>query len=211
MKKGLKDVLNSKTARTVGPWVLTMLIIVVLRVTGMAGPIAGFVQLALVQTGVLNVDVEEETAPEDFDYNFEVQNLDGRIMHANELRGKVVFINLWATWCPPCRAEMPSIQKLYDQVNHDSVAFVMLSIDKANQKHKVKNYIEENEFTFPVYTLSGPVPKMMQVPSIPTTFVVGIDGKVRLKSTGTNNYNTKNFKKFLRKLMRETSQEKAAN
>lgn len=211
MKKALKDVLNSKTTRTVGPWVLTILLIVLLRVTGLAGPIAGFVQSAIVQTGLLNVDVEEETKPEDFDYNFEVQHLDGRMVHGNELRGKVVFINLWATWCPPCRAEMPSIQRLYDQVNHDSVAFVMLSIDKANQKHKVKKYIEENDFTFPVYTLSGPVPEMMQVPSIPTTFVVGVDGKVRLKSTGMNNYNTKNFKKFLRKLMRETPPEEAAN
>ena len=118
----------------------------------------------------------------------------------NQFKGKTIFLNLWATWCGPCRIEMPSIQKLYDKVDHDKIAFVMLSLDRAEDKEKVEKFVTDKKHNFPVYRPAGALPELLNVPSIPTTFVITPDGKVASKKVGTANYDTEEFKKFLEDL-----------
>ncbi len=176
-----------------------LIILVVLKYTGLIGSLSYATQSAVMKTGLLDADGEANGA-ESFDYNFTVKDLGGNKFPFEKYKGKVVFLNLWATWCGPCRAEMAGIQKLYSSMGGDSVSFVMLSLDKDRDKEKVVKYIKDKEFTFPVFLPSGYLSEQLNVPSIPTTFVIGKDGKIAMKEIGSTNFNTSKFKKFLQKL-----------
>ena len=190
-----------KTLDALKPWAIFVGIFFLLKVTGIGREISGFTQSALLKAGVMDVqpsDTDAGTPP--FDYNFVVKDLEGKKLSMKELRGKVIFINLWATWCGPCRAEMPSIQNLYNDVDKDKVAFVMLSLDQENEKRKIEKYISDKEFTFPVYQPASPLPALLRVNTIPTTFIIGPDGKVVSRKTGMANYDTEEMRGFLREI-----------
>jgi thiol-disulfide isomerase/thioredoxin len=176
-----------------------LLILAVLNYTGMLGSLSYTAQSAVLKTGLLDATVEANEA-ETFDYGFSIKDLAGNTHSFDKYKGKVVFLNLWATWCGPCRAEMAGIQKLYASMGGDSISFVMLSLDRDKDKEKVIKYVHDKGFTFPVYLPSGYLSAQLNVPSIPTTFVIGKDGKLAAKEVGTTNFNTPKFKKFLLKL-----------
>jgi thiol-disulfide isomerase/thioredoxin len=176
-----------------------VIILSVLHYTGLIGSISSATQSVVLKTGLLDAEVES-TKSEDFDYQFTIKNLSGNKFPFDKYKGKVVFINLWATWCGPCRAEMAGIQKLYSSIASDSIEFVMLSLDRDTDQEKVIKYVNTKGFTFPVYLPSGRLTQQLTVPSIPTTFVIGRDGKIAAKEVGTTNFNTEKFKKFLRQL-----------
>ncbi len=177
------------------------LVIIVLRYTGLLSSISVFTNSALLKTGVMDIEPEVLKGGKTFDYNFELSDMAGNNIDISKFKGKVIFLNMWATWCGPCRAEMPSIQELYNKVDHDKVVFIMLSLDKEEHLDKVKKYVGDKSFSFPVYRPSGALPKQLHVPSIPTTFVIGADGKIALKEVGTANYATPKFEKFLQDLV----------
>jgi thiol-disulfide isomerase/thioredoxin len=176
-----------------------VIVIILLKVTGLLSEITSVAQSAVLKAGILNVSPSSPDRHETFNYNFTLKDLNGNKVQFDQYKGKVVFINLWATWCGPCKAEMPGIQKLYSKTKDDSVAFVMLSLDKEQALPKVQDYITKNEFTFPVFMPSGFLADQLQVPSIPTTFVVAKDGKIAMKEVGTRNYDTEKMIDFLKK------------
>ncbi|MDH5604297.1 MAG: TlpA family protein disulfide reductase [Cyclobacteriaceae bacterium] len=178
-------------------WGLIIALFGVLYFTGLHTEVAAFTQRIVLATGLFTPgdDLIMESEAEDFDYNVTIQTPDGTDMHLSELKGKLIFLNLWATWCAPCRAEMPGIQELYDELDHDNIAFVMLSIDR-NPKAALQ-YIEGKDFTYPLYLANGPLNAQLSVPSIPTTFVISPSGKIIKKNVGMAKYNTKSFKNFL--------------
>lgn len=167
------------------------------------GSVSYYAQSALVSAGFRDANTEALRSPERFDYNFMVRDQRGTQRPFKDFRGKVIFLNLWATWCGPCRAEMPTIQSLYEQANRDSVVFVMLSVDDEEAEQKISRYIEKSEFTFPVYRPSGYLTEQLNVPGIPTTFIISKDGRIVGKEVGATNFNTPRFRKFLDKLSRE--------
>jgi len=177
--------------------VSAILIVVVLHFTGLLSAVSGVTQRAVLKTGILDADTDEEADEEDFDYNFTLKDLKGNKVSFDQYKGKVVFLNLWATWCGPCKAEMPAIQKLYDKTKGKNIEFVMLSIDKASAIPKVEEYVNTNSYTFPVFMPSGFLAEQLQVRSIPTTFVISKEGKIIMKEVGTKNYDTKRFLNFL--------------
>lgn len=179
--------------------IVFILIIVVLYFTGGLGQIATLAQSAVVHSGFVDAD-PSDSKDESFDYHFTVKDLEGNSFPVEQFKGKVVFLNLWATWCGPCKAEMPSIQKLYEQVDHTKFAFVMLSIDREKDFAKVKKYVQDKSYSFPVFTPSGYLTEQLNVPSIPTTFVISKEGKIVMKEVGMKNYNTSKFKKYLEEL-----------
>jgi thiol-disulfide isomerase/thioredoxin len=179
-----------------------LIIIVVLKYTGLLGSLSYATQSVALKTGLLDADITTNKS-ELFDYNFAIKDLDGKKFPFEKYKGKVVFLNLWATWCGPCRAEMAGIQKLYAGIGSDSISFVMLSIDRDKDKEKVVKYVRDKEFTFPVFLPSGYLSEQLNVPSIPTTFIIGKNGEIVAKEVGTTNFNTPKFKKFLQKLVTE--------
>lgn len=186
---------------------IPVLVIILLHVSGLLSSTTAYAQKILLQTGILNASIERQVTNENFSYDFTIQTLNGESFPMEQLKGKVIFINLWATWCGPCRAEMPAIESLYKGTTHKDLAFVMLSIDRKNDEIKVKNYVNTKGFTFPVYLVQSPfpnqLPEALQVPSIPTTFVINKKGEIVYKNVGTANYNTKKFKNFLEELLQE--------
>lgn len=101
---------------------------------------------------------------------------------------------MWATWCPPCIAEMPSIDRLHEEMG-DEVVFVMLSLDqdfeKAEPFDKCKGY------DLPIYTQAGNLPAMYQSSAIPTTFIIDTKGNLVLTHKGMADYSNPEFKDFL--------------
>lgn len=180
---------------------LTAVIIIgLLKVTGLMGDVSYLTQTVAMKAGVLDVSPVSETKAEPkFDYAFTIKDLYGNKLSFEKYKGKVIFLNLWATWCGPCKAEMPGIHNLYIKMKGEPIEFVMLSIDKDKALAKVESYVKNNSYTFPVFMPSGYLAEQLQVPSIPTTFVISKEGLIVMKEVGTRNYDTKKMMEFLKK------------
>lgn len=137
---------------------------------------------------------------EPFNYNFTIKTLDGSRIHFEEFKERVVFLNLWATWCKPCRVEMPGIQKLYDEFGND-VDFIMLSLNREGDQSRVARYINKSVYTFPVFMPSGYLPEQLKVDYIPTTIVLDKKGNIVMNHQGAMDYNTDSMKDLLRSLI----------
>lgn len=116
--------------------------------------------------------------------DFELEDVTGRTVRLSDYRGKVVFLNFWATWCPPCRAEMPEIQQLVDKEIPDLVVLGVNTDDPATPS-EVNAFMERNGFTWRVpYDAGGPVARIYRVVYLPTSYFIGPDGIVRAKYIG---------------------------
>jgi thiol-disulfide isomerase/thioredoxin len=189
--------------RFIKPVLTAVLLIALLRVTGLMGGLSYYAQSAMLVTGFRDASDEVNTKAEEFDYNFVVRNQQGQRINFSDYKGKVIFLNVWATWCGPCRAELPTIEQLYHKSGSDSIVFVMLAVDPSEHESRVTSYIAKNKYTFPVFRPSGYLTEQLNVPSIPTTFVVSKDGKIVSKEIGATNFDTARFRKFLSKLINQ--------
>ena len=177
-------------------WGATVGIILFLYFTGLYTDVAALAQRAILSTGLITADTALDN-PEYADLDFSLQTLEGEPLSLSDYQGKVIFLNFWATWCPPCIAEMPGIQKLYEDVDKEKIIFVMVSMDKTGEK--AQQFINKKGYTFPVFTPLSQIPEGFRSTSIPSTFVVSAEGKIVSKRVGMANYDTKSFKKFLNK------------
>ena len=128
--------------------------------------------------------------------NFLMVNQEGGQTDLTSFQGKKVFVNLWASWCPPCRREMPSIQKLYHSVDTSKVAFIMLGLDDTFEKSK--NYMTSQKLDMPFYYPAQNMPEMFNVPSIPTTFIFNEQGQLIDKIVGGDDYDTDKYRKLFK-------------
>lgn len=176
-----------------------VILLIVLVIPDTRESVLSIVQSTVLKSGLADASTSS-TKKDLFDFNFLVKDLSGNSIDFKNFRGKIVFLNLWATWCGPCRSEMPSIQKLYEGVDKEKISFVILSLDDERLSKKVKSFVERSGFTFPTYTNTGHLTEQLQVPSIPTTFVIDQEGYIALKEVGMRNYNTPKFKKFIEQL-----------
>jgi thiol-disulfide isomerase/thioredoxin len=186
-----------KALRIFKPLIIPIFLIALLQVTGGVSAISYASNWAILQSGLKDASVDEETTDKDFNFEFTIQDLKGNKIPFSQYKGKVIFLNLWATWCGPCRAEMAGIQKLYSNIDTEKVQFVMLSLDKDSDKPKVISYMLNKGFSFPGFMPSGYLPEELKVPAIPTTFIISKEGKVVRKEVGSMRYDTPKFQKFL--------------
>jgi peroxiredoxin len=115
--------------------------------------------------------------------NFTLTDLSGKQVHLSDYLGRPVLVNAWATWCPPCQAEMPDLQQLYQR--HEKGGFAVLAINAGEDASIVKSFIQQNALTFPV--LQDPQMSLLDgfgIRSYPTSIVIGRDGKVKLVQVG---------------------------
>jgi len=154
---------------------------------------------SLMAVGAFKPDPEAYTRhPEVFtrlpDYSY--RDTSGNIISLSRLKNKVVFINYWATWCIPCLAEMPSVNKLFTRFkNNPKVVFIIVDTD--NNPTKASAYLQKNHFSLPLYTSLSKFPDTLLNGAIPTTLIFGKDGKLKYKHTGAADYNSDKFKEFL--------------
>ncbi len=131
------------------------------------------------------------------DYGWKLTAMDGRETTLAEHRGKVVFVNVWATWCGPCVVEMPSIQALYSVAGKEGVDFVLVSEEEAPT---VKSFIEQEKYTFPVFT-AGRLPEKFKTQGIPATFIVDKQGSIAHRHVGAADWNTESCRTLLRGML----------
>ena len=164
---------------------------------GIRTPVMGFAQRALLQTGLFNASAEKNLSSATFDYQLRLSDAEGQPLNPDLLKGKTLFINVWATWCPPCLAEMPDIAELYQQVGGNAT-FLMISVDR--DREKARRWIEKKQYAFPIYFVEGRLPSTLSYQAIPTTWVIGSDATIRYQHSGMAQYNTKAFRDFLQSL-----------
>jgi len=157
----------------------------------------------LMFTGLFNaeasVEPEQSAASKIVPAAMIFRSENGEIINTSERNGKVYFINFWATWCPPCRAEMPSINKLASKIkNKDKVEFVMVDVD-AKVKTSVA-YMRKHAFNLKVYTTESGIPENIFGGNLPTTAIIGPDGTLVYHHTGMANYNNQKMIDFLNTL-----------
>src|SRR5690554_6504306 len=116
----------------------------------------------LIKTGIFNPKVEMIEASEGLSnidkLNFPLTNQKGKIIELNELKGKVIFINFWATWCPPCLAEMPSIQKLAQTFKNDkNIVFIMVEVE--SNENKAPIIFQKRKIDLPIYYPKSNIPQ----------------------------------------------------
>ncbi|MFC4025309.1 TlpA family protein disulfide reductase [Oceanobacillus longus] len=116
--------------------------------------------------------------------DFELETLAGETVRLSDYRGKRVFVNFWATWCPPCRAEIPDMQKLYDTKD-----VVILAVNMAESPDTVTPFVEEFEMTFPVLMdAESEVVGTYQVQAYPTSYMIDSTGRIQFMRLGAMNY-----------------------
>ena len=155
----------------------------------------------LVSVGLFKAEIKKEGMPiQPETTSFSYTNEAGKTASTADLKGKIIFINFWASWCPPCQAEMPSIDALYKKFEKDD-RFVFLFINEDDDKQKAKNYIEKHQYSIPLYSRSGNIPNEIFSGSLPTTIVINKEGKIVLKHEGMAGYDTDAFMKQLKDLL----------
>ncbi|HUH33077.1 MAG TPA: TlpA disulfide reductase family protein [Daejeonella sp.] len=123
-------------------------------------------------------------------------NADGREVKLAEKKGKVLFINFWATWCPPCRAEMPSISALQRKLKDNAgVEIMMVEVDK--KPEAAINFMRKGSYNLPVYSPSSFIPPEIFDGNLPTTMVISPDGTIVYHHIGAANYDHPDFLKFI--------------
>jgi thiol-disulfide isomerase/thioredoxin len=124
---------------------------------------------------------------------------DGKIIHLNEQKGKVVFLNFWATWCPPCIAEMPSINGLYEKLkNNKNMVFII--VDSDSNFSKSIPFMKKKHFTMPLYQLAGSVPQNLVSNSIPATTIIDKTGQIVFHQEGSIDYSNPKILEYLNKI-----------
>jgi len=205
---------NNDSRKTWLQYAIFALVAITLYATGLHTEVIGFAQRGILATGLMNPDVEEiaqlrknengninetitEPDPIKADFGLILIDKEGNKMSLADMKGKVIFLNFWATWCPPCVAEMPSIDKLHEEVG-DEVTFVMLSLDEDFERAKAFN--KRKGYGLPIYAPGSNLPPMYQSSAIPTTYIIDADGNLALTHEGMADYSNPEFKEFLNSL-----------
>jgi thiol-disulfide isomerase/thioredoxin len=152
-----------------------------------AAPGPGAVRKPGIPLGAPEIDLSAKPLSAPFDFDWQLRSLDGTTVDPATLRGKVVFLNSWATWCPPCVAELPSIASLRDKVGvrlgdrAGEVRFLCISSEPART---LQNFRSVGELDLPAYVLEGRMPALFETDAIPATFILDRQGRVVLKHIG---------------------------
>ncbi|SHG12639.1 Thiol-disulfide isomerase or thioredoxin [Arenibacter palladensis] len=119
-------------------------------------------------------------------YQWKLTDLENRPFDFEAQRGKVILVNFWATWCPPCVAEMPSMQKLYDDYG-DKVTFMFVTSD---DRQKVENFLKRKNLNLPVYYPVSETPETLKSKLLPTTYIINSKGEIVVAETGAADWNS---------------------
>ncbi len=159
----------------------------------------GWIQWLFLQTGWFSPKpTSNEVSLPNAEYNLQLLDMGGNRLNFKDLQGKTIFLNIWATWCPPCIAEMPGIEALYQKTQKESIAFVLVSVDE--DPEIVRRFMKRKKYEVPIYFLQSKLPTLYQHSSIPRTYVIDSKGKLAYKHHGIAQYDSQHFRDFLEKL-----------
>ena len=156
----------------------------------------GFMKLGLFQPKLEKVETTTKT---EANYKFEMVDANGKATTLEDLKGKVVFLNFWATWCPPCIAEMPTIQTLYDKFKDDKDV-VILTVEVEGKRDKVAKFMARKKLTLPVVYPTSAIPTDFFNGSLPTTVILDKQGNIAHTTIGMADYSGTDVEDFLNEL-----------
>ncbi|MBJ7880535.1 TlpA family protein disulfide reductase [Gelidibacter salicanalis] len=176
--------------------IIFLAIILIMIIPQTRQPIQVFLQKGLAMFSPSIVDKEDRVTLTD--YNWQLIDEHGARYDFNEAKSKVVFINFWATWCPPCIAEMPSMEKLYQDYK-DDVVFLFVSSEQQNVISKFK---EKNVYDFLVHASITVNPAELETSAIPRTFVIDQQGNIVIDKTGAADWDSDKVRGLLDQLLK---------
>ncbi|UIR57231.1 TlpA family protein disulfide reductase [Sphingobacterium sp. SRCM116780] len=194
--------MTPKTKKIIGNSLFVVLILLLIWPTSRA-----YFQQGLMKIGLFKPSLEK---PKEADLKKVVptakaisfKNDKGEIVHMDDLKGKVVFINFWATWCPPCVAEMPSIGTLYEKLK-DNKDVVFLIVEIEGEAEKAKAFMQEKKLNLPVYYPNSEIPQDWLGGSIPTTLMINKYGEIAAKHEGLADYSRQEVFDFIIELTKK--------
>jgi peroxiredoxin len=134
--------------------------------------------------------------------DFTLKSMAGTNLKLTEQRGNIIVINFWASWCGPCRKEMPVLQKFYDKYQDLGVSVWGVNVEQENQAGR--DFLADLNLSFPIlFDASNTISAMYQVEAMPTTIIVDRDGVVRYAFKGYKPGYEKKYAKAIKKLIRE--------
>ena len=126
----------------------------------------------------------------------------GETLRLSDLRGKVVFLNFWATWCPPCRDEMPSMESLYRRFSDRGLEILAVNLRESEQE--VAGFMRRYDLSFPaVLDLDGRIGTTYGVQAIPTTFLVDREGNIILRKIGSLDWDSPDIRRAMEQLLNQ--------
>jgi cytochrome c biogenesis protein CcmG, thiol:disulfide interchange protein DsbE len=121
-----------------------------------------------------------------------------------DYQGDVVLLNIWATWCGPCRVEMPSMQRLEQQLGPKGLRIVAVSVDVGGMEDAIKRFTEEMQLSFEIlHNAPGDIQRIYQTTGVPETFIIGRDGRLRRRVIGAENWDSPANIAYLERLLAE--------
>lgn len=164
-------------------------------------PVRSFLirQVAFATTRLLPVETDIDERVVLSEYEWELIDLNGDKINLADHKNKVVVINIWATWCPPCIAEMPSFQKLYNEFKgNKEVVFFFVANDDAS---KVKNFLDRRGYELPVYFSVSQGPVELISGSLPTTYILNKQGQIVVNKVGAQDWSSSKIKELIERLI----------
>jgi thiol-disulfide isomerase/thioredoxin len=175
--------------------IIFLIVIALLIIPQTRQPIQILVHKGLAQFGPSIVKEKNREVLTNFDW--ELKDLNNGTINFNDMRGEVVMVNLWATWCPPCIAEMPGIQKLHDDYK-DKINFVLVS----NEEYEVvKKFMKKNDYDLNSYQPVTKIPELLQSRSIPRTILIDKQGNIIIDKSGAADWNSEKVRNQIDELL----------
>jgi len=143
------------------------------------------------------MEAEKQIQLTDHDYTWIIKDEQGENVPLDHFRGKVIFLNFWATWCPPCIAELPEIEKLYEKYSQE-VAFLLVTADSPATVNK---FMEKRKYDLPVYYYVATPPDPFKGNAIPQTYIISPDGRIVTRKVGAVNWDSKSTQKIFKQLI----------
>ncbi|MEI6740026.1 MAG: TlpA disulfide reductase family protein [Gemmatimonadaceae bacterium] len=141
------------------------------------------------------------TAP---DFSAKTLDLTPKVKTLADYKGQVVVLNIWATYCIPCRTEMPSIESVYQDLGRKGLKVVAVSVDQSNYEQQIRDFAKEYKLSFEIlYDESGAIQSLYRTTGVPETFVIGRDGVIHKKWIGAEDWNSAGNRRLLEQLLAE--------
>lgn len=201
MTKDTSNTTKSGFKRTLLEWGGIAAVFAILYVTGLHTEVLGTMQRALLWTGLFDAEGKAVTTTDgpmlsETAYRLQLAAPKGKQKTLQDFKGKVLFINIWASWCPPCVAEMPTIETLYNNVSdNENIKFLLISLDE--KQKKAIDFMKSKDFAIPYYFPMSTMPKVFRSPYIPSTYVISKEGKIIYKQEGIADYSSDGFRNWL--------------
>lgn len=154
--------------------------------------------VSFVTTRVFSMEINKDERIKLSTYDWQLLDIEGNKIDFNSFRNKVIVVNFWATWCPPCIAEMPAFEKLYQDYKNN-VVFLFVANDDPK---KVEKFISNKGYSHPVYYQLTEAPKDLLSNSLPTTYIINKEGEIVVDKTGAADWNSGKVRDLLDTLIK---------